>query len=282
MPPTGALTNGLRSCPAKEWVPSCRDVPAAAFHRNALGLAVTFLDGNRYAALGAVDAIVALAADRENLTNGHPAASFEVADVDAAIRAFSRAAGPCSALARCGFRSPPSRARVLRPEGPHKLDLCAAIRDDLAKALAGFAQVPATDVEKICLVLTFGRGATGVEQDRVVALRETQGVPGRGNGRGSRISGSSGRARCSCGRWHRRRDQAGQQGDRRVAGGQGGHRGRRPLPLLRHRQGRRAGDRAGHLPGAGRSHDCGTGSDLLPPLRQAAQHLKPASQGRRG
>jgi hypothetical protein len=48
-----------------------------------------FLDGDRYAALDAVGTTLVLAAGTENLTNGHPAASFEVADVEAAMRAFS-------------------------------------------------------------------------------------------------------------------------------------------------------------------------------------------------
>ena len=70
------------------------DVPAAAaFYRNALDLTVMFLDGGRYAALDAASTTLALAAGTENLANGRTAASFEVADVDAAMRAFSQAGG---------------------------------------------------------------------------------------------------------------------------------------------------------------------------------------------
>jgi len=62
------------------------DVGAAvAFYADALGLAPKFVDGDRYAALDAGGATLALAAPEEDVT-GRAAAALKVADVDAALQ----------------------------------------------------------------------------------------------------------------------------------------------------------------------------------------------------
>lgn len=79
---------------------------AIAFYRDALGLAVKFSDGDRYAALDGGRATLALAGPAEDVTKGRPAASFKVADVAQAVAELERAGATVV--------SPPA-------EGPHEI-----------------------------------------------------------------------------------------------------------------------------------------------------------------
>jgi predicted enzyme related to lactoylglutathione lyase len=61
-----------------------KDVEAAvAFYRDALGLAVKFQDGSRFAALDGGGTTFAIAGQEEDITGGEPAVSFKVDDVEA-------------------------------------------------------------------------------------------------------------------------------------------------------------------------------------------------------
>lgn len=63
-----------------------QDVAAAsAFYGEALGLALKFQDGERFAALDGGSVTLAIAGAEEDVTGGRPAASFKVTDVHAAI-----------------------------------------------------------------------------------------------------------------------------------------------------------------------------------------------------
>lgn len=59
---------------------------AVAFYRDALGLPVKFRDGDRFAALDAGGVVLALVCGPEAVTGGTPAASFQVGDLDEAVR----------------------------------------------------------------------------------------------------------------------------------------------------------------------------------------------------
>ena len=58
---------------------------ALTFYTQGLDLTVKFTDGERYAALDGGGVTLALAGPEEDLTDGVAAASFKVADIDAAI-----------------------------------------------------------------------------------------------------------------------------------------------------------------------------------------------------
>jgi catechol 2,3-dioxygenase-like lactoylglutathione lyase family enzyme len=95
---------------------------AVAFYRDGLGLAVKFTDGGRFAALDAGGTTFALAGPAEDVTGGHPAASFKVTDVAAAVERLT-AAG----------------ARLVGgpDEGPHETR--AVLRDPDGNALVVYA-----------------------------------------------------------------------------------------------------------------------------------------------
>lgn len=68
------------------------DLPAAVTFYQALGLPLSFQDGDRFAAFDA-GTTLALTAASEDITSGRTAASFRVADVDAAVAAVTAAGG---------------------------------------------------------------------------------------------------------------------------------------------------------------------------------------------
>ncbi|GLW62689.1 hypothetical protein Arub01_09330 [Actinomadura rubrobrunea] len=90
---------------------------AVRFYRDALGLAVKFTDGDRFAAFDGGGATFAVAGPDEDVTDGVPAVSFKVADVAATVERVT-AAG----------------ARLVRgPEdGPHETR--AVLRDPAGNA----------------------------------------------------------------------------------------------------------------------------------------------------
>lgn len=92
------------------------DVAAAtAFYGAVFGFAAKFSDGDRYAALDAGGATLALAGPAEDITGGKAAAAVKVADVDAAIRALTEAGG---SLVRAPERGPhETRAVAADPWG---------------------------------------------------------------------------------------------------------------------------------------------------------------------
>lgn len=68
------------------------DVAAAVgFYRDALGLPVRFVDGDRFAAVDAGGVTFGLTGPAEDVTGGSPAASFRVADVPATVGALTAA-----------------------------------------------------------------------------------------------------------------------------------------------------------------------------------------------
>jgi predicted enzyme related to lactoylglutathione lyase len=102
------------------------DVAAAvAFYRDALGLAVKFQDGSRYAALDGGGVTFAIAAAEESVAGPLPAASFKVTDLHAALERLT-AAG----------------ATVVTPatEGPHEVR--AALRDPAGNPFVLYAPRP--------------------------------------------------------------------------------------------------------------------------------------------
>lgn len=91
------LTAGTTAPPAaaqlRQVVHPVDDVAAAVtFYAAALGLPTRFVDGDRYAALDAGPATLALAADAENVAN-IAAAAFKVDDVDAFVERLLEAGG---------------------------------------------------------------------------------------------------------------------------------------------------------------------------------------------
>ncbi|MBW8483702.1 VOC family protein [Actinomadura parmotrematis] len=95
---------------------------AAAFYRDALGLAVKFQDGDRYAALDGGGTAFAIAGPEEDVTGGVPAVSFKVDDVAALI-------GPLTAAGAEVVRAP--------EEGPHEVR--AALRDPAGNVFVLYA-----------------------------------------------------------------------------------------------------------------------------------------------
>lgn len=86
------------------------DVPAAVtFYSHALGLPTRFVDGERYAALDAGAATLALAAPEEDVV-GAAAAALKVGDVDAAVQRVLDAGG---AVARDAQDGPHERRAVV-------------------------------------------------------------------------------------------------------------------------------------------------------------------------
>jgi len=65
---------------------------AVDFYSRAFGLHVRFVDDDRFAALDAGGAVLALAAGEENLA-GHSAPAFKVTDLDGFLASFSAAGG---------------------------------------------------------------------------------------------------------------------------------------------------------------------------------------------
>ncbi|MFF5259351.1 VOC family protein [Actinomadura viridis] len=85
---------------------------AVRFYRDALGLAVKFQDGGRFAAFDGGGTTFAVAGPEEDVTGGEPAVSFKVDDVEAA-------AGKATAAGARLVRGP--------EEGPHEIR--AVLRD---------------------------------------------------------------------------------------------------------------------------------------------------------
>ncbi|GAA3522868.1 VOC family protein [Amycolatopsis ultiminotia] len=85
------------------------DLPAAVEFYAGLGLPLSFQDKERFAAFDA-GTMFALTAGAENLTLGHAAVSFRVADVDAAMTVATAAGGSVIAPAHDG---PHERRAVL-------------------------------------------------------------------------------------------------------------------------------------------------------------------------
>ncbi|MFE2188636.1 VOC family protein [Streptomyces sp. NPDC059455] len=70
------------------------DVDAAMrFYIETFGLAMKFVDGDRYAALDAGGTTLALAGPTEDVTGGMPAASFKVPNVNSALGALVQGGG---------------------------------------------------------------------------------------------------------------------------------------------------------------------------------------------
>jgi predicted enzyme related to lactoylglutathione lyase len=70
------------------------DVGAAvAFYGTVFGFGTKFSDGDRYAALDAGGATLALAGPAEDITDGKPAAAIKVADVGATVKVLAEAGG---------------------------------------------------------------------------------------------------------------------------------------------------------------------------------------------
>jgi predicted enzyme related to lactoylglutathione lyase len=89
------------------------DVPAAVrFYTETFGFTLRFADGDRYAALDAGGATLALTAPAEDLAGGVPAAAVKVADVPATLRAVTEAGGT-----------------VLRDAEPGGHEVLAVVRD---------------------------------------------------------------------------------------------------------------------------------------------------------
>jgi predicted enzyme related to lactoylglutathione lyase len=85
------------------------DLPAAVDFYVRLGLALSFRDGERFAAFG-TETVFALTAGSEDVTRGHAAVSFRVADVDAVVTTVTAAGGTVLAPAHDG---PHERRAVL-------------------------------------------------------------------------------------------------------------------------------------------------------------------------
>ena len=98
---------------------------AVAFYRDALGLAVKFQDGSRYAALDGGGVTLAIAAAEESVAGQRPAASFKVTDLAAAVERLT-AAG----------------ATLITPatEGPHEIR--AAFHDPSGNPFVLYAPRP--------------------------------------------------------------------------------------------------------------------------------------------
>ncbi|GAA4145395.1 VOC family protein [Actinomadura keratinilytica] len=98
---------------------------AVRFYRDALGLAVKFTDGDRFAAFDGGGTTFAVAGPEEDVTGGVPAVSFKVDDVAAAVERLT-AAG----------------ARQVRgpEEGPHETR--AVLRDPAGNAFVLYAPRP--------------------------------------------------------------------------------------------------------------------------------------------
>jgi len=89
------------------------DVAAAVeFYAEAFGFPAKFVDGERYAALDAGGATLALAGTAEDITGGASAASVKVANVEDALGAVVRAGGV-----------------VVRPPAPGPHETRAVVRD---------------------------------------------------------------------------------------------------------------------------------------------------------
>jgi len=84
---------------------------AVRFYRDALGLAVKFQDGDRFAALDGGGVTFAIAGPEEDVTGGVPAVSFKVDDV-AALATSLTAAG--AELVRGPEEGPHETRAVLR------------------------------------------------------------------------------------------------------------------------------------------------------------------------
>lgn len=88
---------------------------AVAFYRDALGLSVTFRDGDRFVALDAGGTVLALVSGTEDIVKGRAAGSFRVADVATSVERVIAAGGRL-------LRGPESgphevRAMVSDPDG---------------------------------------------------------------------------------------------------------------------------------------------------------------------
>jgi predicted enzyme related to lactoylglutathione lyase len=90
VPPAASPTSAAQ---LRQVIHPVDDVPAAVeFYSSVLGLPTRFVDGDRYAALDAGPATLAIAADTEAVA-GVAAAAFKVDDVDALVERVVEAGG---------------------------------------------------------------------------------------------------------------------------------------------------------------------------------------------